>query len=55
MNLRRALAQQAYVAAIRARYAAGKQPHEAVCVYDFVEQRGIEVRFKDIPSLEGMY
>jgi Zn-dependent peptidase ImmA (M78 family) len=55
MSLRRALAQQAYAAAIRERHAAGKQPHEAVCVFDCVEDRGVEVRFKDIPSLEGMY
>jgi len=55
MSFRRALAQQAYVAAIRERHAVGKQPHEAVCVFDCAEQRGIEVRFKDIPSLEGMY
>lgn len=55
MNSQKTLAQNAYVAAIRERHAAGKQPHEAVCVFDCAEQRGIEVRFKDIPSLEGMY
>ncbi len=27
---------------------------EAICVYDFCERLGIEVRFVDIPSLEGM-
>ncbi len=28
---------------------------EAICAYDLAERLGIEVRFADIPSMEGMY
>ena len=30
-------------------------PTEALCIYDAAENLGIEVRFVDIPSMEGMY
>jgi Zn-dependent peptidase ImmA (M78 family) len=30
-------------------------PTDALCVYDAAENLGIEVRFVDIPSMEGMY
>ena len=34
---------------------AGFSLNEAICVYDLADQLGIEVRFADIPSMEGMY
>ena len=37
------------------RNAAGLPLDEAICVYDLAERLGIEVRFVDIPSMEGMY
>ena len=33
---------------------AGYRLDEAICIYDLAEQIGIEVRFSDIPSMEGM-
>lgn len=30
-------------------------PIESLCVYDAAERSGLEVRFVDIPSMEGMY
>ena len=43
------------MAALRMRQAAGLRLEEAICVYDLAERLGIEVRFIDIASLEGMY
>ena len=37
------------------RGSAGLTLYEAICVYDLAERLGIEVRFTDIPSMEGMY
>ena len=34
---------------------AGFALDQAICVYDLAERLGIEVRFADIPSMEGMY
>lgn len=34
---------------------AGLPLDEAICVYDLAERLGIEVRFLDIPSVEGVY
>ena len=42
-------------AAYRMRNGAGLPLDEAICVYDLAERLGIEVRFTDIPSMEGMY
>ena len=42
-------------AAYRMRNGAGLPLDEAICVYDLAERLGIEVRFVDIPSMEGMY
>ena len=42
-------------AALRMRRSAGLRLDEAICVYDLAEHLGIEVRFAEIPSLEGMY
>ena len=55
MIVRRDLAQRALRAALKVRAEAGLKPWDSLCVYDLVQSRGIEVRFADIPSLEGMY
>lgn len=52
---RKTIARQSMMAALRMRQAAGLPLEEAICVYDLAEGLGIEVRFVDIPSLEGMY
>jgi len=49
------LARQALRAAIRLRIQLDVPPTEALCIYDAAESLGIEVRFVDIPSMEGMY
>jgi Zn-dependent peptidase ImmA (M78 family) len=49
------LARQALRAAVRCRMQLDVPPAEALCVYDAAEKLGIEVRFVDIPSMEGMY
>ena len=48
------MAQAAFAAALRMRKDAGHRLDEAICVYDLAERLGIEVRFTDIPSMEGM-
>ena len=55
MSDRRAVARQAMAAALRARRSAGYGLDHAVCVYDLAEKLGVEVRFLDLPSMEGMY
>ena len=55
MTDRRAMARQAMGAALRARRSAGYGLDHAVCVYDLAEKLGVEVRFLDLPSVEGMY
>ena len=52
---RRAIARQAIAAALRTRLHLGYGLDHAVCVYDLAEKLGIEVRFLDLPSMEGMY
>ncbi len=42
-------------AALRTRLSLGFGLDHAICVYDLAEKLGIEVRFLDIPSMEGMY
>ena len=42
-------------AALRMRGGAGFALDQAICVYDLAERLGIEVRFAEIPSMEGMY
>ena len=41
--------------ALRMRREAGLPLESAICVYDLAERLGIEVRFTDLPSMEGMY
>ena len=55
MNDRRAIARQAVASALRTRLSIGYQLQYPVCVYDLAEKLGVEVRFLDLPSLEGMY
>ena len=43
------------MAALRMRSSVGSSLDEAICAYDLAERLGIEVRFADIPSMEGMY
>ena len=52
---RRPLARQAISAAMRTRKAGGLNLDQAICVYDLAERLGIEIRFLDLPSFEGMY
>jgi Zn-dependent peptidase ImmA (M78 family) len=49
------LAMQALVQATQIRQSAGLGLTDPVNIYDLAKQRGVEVRFVDIPSLEGMY
>jgi Zn-dependent peptidase ImmA (M78 family) len=49
------LARQALRSAIRTRIQLNVPPTEALCIYDAAENLSIEVRFVDIPSMEGMY
>ena len=55
MNNRRAIARQAMAAALRTRLSVGYGLDHAVCVYDLAEKLGVEIRFLDLPSMEGMY
>ncbi|MDE0069116.1 MAG: ImmA/IrrE family metallo-endopeptidase [Caldilineaceae bacterium] len=55
MNNRRTMAREAMMAALRTRRAVGYGLDHAVCVYDLAEKLGVEVRFLDLPSMEGMY
>ena len=55
MNDRRAIARQSIAAALRTRLSLGYGLEHAVCVYDLAEKLGVEVRFLDLPSMEGMY
>lgn len=52
---RRAIARQATAAALRMRRSAGYGLDGAICAYDLAQRLGVEVRFIDIPSMEGMY
>ena len=55
MNDRRMIAREATAAALRTRRSVGYGLDHAVCVYDLAEKLGVEVRFLDLPSMEGMY
>lgn len=55
MNNRRTIARQATVAALRTRREVGYGLDHAICVYDLAEKLGVEVRFLNLPSMEGMY
>ncbi len=49
------IARKVVADALRMRKRAGNSLDESVCVYDLAEKLGVEVRFWDIPSMEGMY
>lgn len=55
MNDRRLMAREATAAALRTRRSTGYRLDQAVCVYDLAAKLGVEVRFLDLPSMEGMY
>ena len=52
---RKTIARRSIASALRMRARAGLALDEAICVYDLAERLGIEVRFFDIPSMEGVY
>ena len=55
MDNRKDIARHAFAEALRMRRAAGQGMYGAICIYDLAERLGVEVRFTDIPSMEGMY
>lgn len=52
---RKELAQEAITKALQMRARVGFSPWDPVCVFDLAEQIGVEVRYADIPSMEGVY
>ncbi len=52
---RKELAREALAAALQLRTSKGRDLIDPICIYDLAEELKIEVRFADIPSLEGMY
>jgi len=52
---RKELVQTATVTALRTRKKAGYSLWDPICVYDLAEKLEVEVRFSDIPSMEGVY
>ena len=52
---RRTIARKATAEALRTRVRAGYGFETPVCVYDLAGRLGVEVRFFDIPSMEGVY
>ena len=55
MNDRRVLARKAVTAALRTRLSVGYGLDHPICVYDLAKKLDVEVRFLDLPSMEGMY
>src|ERR1700722_161404 len=52
---RRRLALRASSMALRIRQQYGIAPDQPCCVYDLAEKMGVEVRFAELPSAEGVY
>jgi Zn-dependent peptidase ImmA (M78 family) len=52
---RKQLATAAMMKALQIRQQLGYTLWEPVCVYDLADRLGVEVRFQDIPSMEGVY
>jgi Zn-dependent peptidase ImmA (M78 family) len=52
---RKQLARESLNAALQLRAKMGKDLIGPICIYDVAEEAKLEVRFADIPSLEGMY
>ena len=55
MYRRKEVAKQAFGEALRMRRAAGLDLLSPISVFDLAERLGVEVRFINVPSLEGMY
>lgn len=55
MNRRQALARSATTHALRVRASVRAKPWDAIDVFDLSQQLGVEVRFANISSMEGMY
>ncbi len=55
MSTRIELARKAYTAAIQERRRAEIGPGSSICIFDLIYQFGIEVRFQNISSMEGLY
>lgn len=55
MNKRQTLARSAAAHALRVRASVRAKPWEAIDVFDLAQQLGVEVRFANITSMEGMY
>lgn len=52
---RQRLARMAMAKALQIRKRGGAELWEAVCIFDLAEHLGVDVRFIDIPSMEGAY
>ena len=52
---RNTVARRAIFEALQMRKQAGYGLDSAICVYDLAQRLGVEVRFLDLPSMEGMY
>lgn len=55
MSSRSSMAKETVQLALKMRTQNEIDIKDAFCVYDFVEKNGIELKFVEIPSLEGMY
>lgn len=55
MEQRKKLVMDAAAAALKVRTSVHTKLWAPICIYDCAEQLGIEVRFVDYPSMEGMY
>ena len=55
MSTKIELARKAYTVAIKERKRAGIGLTSPICVFDLIHQAGIEVRFQNISSMEGLY
>ncbi len=49
------LAREAIAKALQTRRRAGYAMWDPICVYDLIEKIGVELRFIDIPSMEGIF
>jgi Zn-dependent peptidase ImmA (M78 family) len=55
MTIKIELARKAYKSAIQERRNAGINPASSICVFDLIYERGVEIRFQNISSMEGLY
>ncbi len=55
IHQRKQLAQQALFKALQVRKEGHLELSDPICIYDLVEQFGVEIRFVSIPSMEGVY